>query len=346
MTLNTDVKKYFSAWSSPSNIALIKYWGKRPQQLPSNPSVSFTLKNAVTHLAMKVTTNSAKKLELNFTFENKTNEKFQKKILNFLETQINRFPWLASASLEISSSNTFPHSSGIASSASSMSALCLCLVTIDEEITLKKNDQHIFLQEVSRLSRLASGSASRSVYPFMASWGMLSEVYASAVDKKSVHPMFHHFSDSIVIVDAEEKSVSSRAGHALMEGHPFREQRFLRARSNMDRLNSAMIEGDMNAFIEIVEEEALMLHALMMTSNPSYLLLKPQSLTVIDELRKFRILSGIPVCFTIDAGPNIHVLYPSVHNSSVRSWMSERFSAMGIIHDEVGEGPQRLKINE
>ncbi len=288
---------------------------------------------------------SFKNLELDFVFENKTNEKFQQKIYRFLESQFTRFPWLTAAKLEIRSFNTFPHSSGIASSASSMSALCLCLVTIDEEITGKKLPENLFFQEVSRVSRLASGSACRSLFPFMANWGLISEEYATAVDKNSVHPMFHHFSDSIVIVDAEEKLVSSRAGHTLMETHPFREQRFLRARLNMERLLLALSEGIMSVFIEVVEEEALMLHALMMTSIPSYLLLKPLSLTVIDEIRKFREKTSIPVCFTIDAGPNIHVLYPSEYNLKVRSWMEDTFIGMEIIHDEVGDGPLRQKLN-
>ncbi len=342
MALKTEVKKFTASWSSPSSIALIKYWGKRHYQLPSNPSISFTLKHAFTHLSMNAIVHSTKTLELDFSFENKSNEKFQLKILRFLESQISRFPWLTTTKLEVSSTNTFPHSSGIASSASSMSALCLCLVSIDEEIIGIKLDPNNFFQEVSRLSRLASGSAARSVFPYMASWGLVSEEFATPVEKQLVHPMFHHFNDSIIIVDSEEKSVSSRAGHALMETHPFRDQRFSRARSNLDRLLKAMKEGNMEVFIEVVEEEALMLHALMMTSTPSYILLKPQSLMVIDEIRKFRSLTNIPVCFTIDAGPNIHVLYPTISNFEVRSWMEKRFAGMGIIHDEVGAGPVRL----
>jgi diphosphomevalonate decarboxylase len=131
-----------------------------------------------------------------------------------------------------------------------------------------------------------------------------------------------------------------------MESHPFKEQRFQRARDNFKRLVLALQAGDINDFIEVVEEEALTLHALMMTSTPSYILLKPQSLWLIEKIRNYRAEKNIPVCFTIDAGPNIHLLYPKFYESTVRSWI-ENHLATGLvgqkwIHDEVGEGPINL----
>ncbi len=154
------------------------------------------------------------------------------------------------------------------------------------------------------------------------------------------------YCDSILIVDAGEKSVSSRAGHGLMENHPFKEQRFQRANENLSKLVSALKTGDIDTFIEVVEEEALTLHALMMTSSPSYILLKPQSLWLIDKIRSYRLEKNIPVCFTIDAGPNIHLLYPKKHEQLVRSWIESEL-AIGLvgkkwIHDEVGPGPVNL----
>lgn len=344
---STAAKDTFTvAWSSPSNIALIKYWGKRPVQLPENPSVSFTLNHCVTHLQVRAIPKISSDMEVDFFYEDQLNMKFQEKILKFLSSQYEYFPWLSLYKLVIHSSNTFPHSSGIASSASSMSALNLCLLSLDEMITGKKLKSEDFFQKASELSRLASGSAGRSVYPFMASWGHVSNNYASPVNLEDIHPDFHHFCDSILIVDEGEKAVSSRAGHALMENHPFKEARYERARKNMNRLLSAMKNADMKTFIEIVEEEALMLHALMMTSSPSYILLKPQSLFLIDKIRSFRSASHIPVCFTIDAGPNIHLLYPALYKEQVRAWLSELLPDMKIIHDEVGKGPIRHLIHE
>lgn len=341
-----DKDKFTVAWSSPSNIALIKYWGKRPVQLPENPSVSFTLGHCVSHLQMSATPKKTGEMEIDFFYEDQLNTKFQEKIVKFLSSQSEVFPWLTQYKLVIHSTNTFPHSSGIASSASSMSALNLCVLTLDEMITGKKLNTQDFFQKASELSRLASGSAGRSVYPFMSSWGLISNDYASPVRAEEIHPDFHHYCDSILIVDEGEKAVSSRAGHALMEKHPFRQARFEKARQNMQLLLTAMKEADMKTFIEIVEEEALMLHALMMTSTPSYILLKPQSLFLIDKIRSFRAASNIPVCFTIDAGPNIHLLYPALYKEQVRSWLSALLPEMKIIHDEVGQGPIRHLIHE
>ena len=337
------------AWQSPSNIALVKYWGKVPVQIPANPSVSFTLKKSLTTLAVEAQRSQSNELSVDFYFEGKNNEKFKEKIVKFLSGQIKRFPWLREFHLVMKSENTFPHSSGIASSASSMSALALCLLSLDEKIKGQSYHRDDFYKEASDLSRQASGSAGRSVYPFMATWGEMdsvvgsSNLFARAVEKDQVHSFFHHYCDSILIVDGAEKSVSSRAGHALMESHPFKEQRYVRARDNLRRLLVAMKEGEIKTFIDIVEEEALMLHALMMTSNPSYILLKPMSLELIEKIREYRQTTQVPVCFTIDAGPNIHLLYPTQFKEQVREWLSREFGSLSIIHDEVGEGPGKLQ---
>ncbi len=334
---------YKVEWTSPSNIALVKYWGKYGVQLPQNPSISFTLKNSVTTLSIEIFESEAPTLE--FFFEGKPNLKFQEKISKFLAGEIFRFPWLSHHHLKIESKNTFPHSSGIASSASSMSALCLGLLSIDEKMSGRTLSKEEFFKQASELSRLASGSAGRSVFPRMAVWGVSTAVPGSsneyAVEFSEAHPMFHDYCDSILIVDAGEKSVSSRAGHSLMENHPMKDVRFQIARENMIHLVEALKAGDMESFIRITEEEALTLHALMMTSRPSYILLRPDSLRLIEEIKNFRATTKIPACFTIDAGPNIHLLYPKSHEVAVRRFIDEKLAPglAGVIHDEVGMGP-------
>ena len=246
-------------WTAPSNIALVKYWGKYGVQLPKNPSISFTLKHSVTELSIE-----ANKLEalneqpsINFFFEGLENLKFKTKIVDILLTLTNKFPWLLNYHLDIRSTNTFPHSSGIASSASSMSALCLSLLSLDELITGKKLGREEFLILASELSRLASGSASRSLYGGLVSWGESKSIANSSnlfgTPFVAAADVFSDYCDSILIVDVDEKSVSSRAGHKLMESHPYREQRFKQAYDNHDRLISALVSGDLPTFIEIVE---------------------------------------------------------------------------------------------
>lgn len=344
-----DTSTFKSTWSSPSNIALVKYWGKYPVQIPANPSVSFTLSKSLSKLSIIAEPSNKGEVSVDFYFENELNAKFQAKIEKFLVTQTERFPWLKKFHLIMHSENTFPHSSGIASSASSMSALNLAMLSLDQQITGHVQGTEDFFKEASDLSRQASGSAARSVYPMLATWGEIdhvqdsSNLYAHPLSKEDVAPVFHNFCDSIIIVDAGEKSVSSRAGHALMETHPFAQERYKRARFNLSRLLVAMKSGDMNTFIEVVEEEALMLHSMMMTSIPSYILLKPDSLLLIEKIKEFRNVQKIPVCFTIDAGPNIHLLYPAEHKTAVQSWLAADFSHFKIIHDEVGNGPELLK---
>ena len=343
MSLDFD---YSVGWKSPANIALIKYWGKYGEQLPRNPSVSFTLNQSTT--SMTIAYKEQDFFQLSFYFEGRENKNFEKKIKDFLDSQKARFPWLLRARLTINSSNTFPHSSGIASSASSMSALCLCLLSMNEKITQSQSES--FFQEASELSRLASGSASRSLYGGLVSWGSISETEASQIPETEIHPVFKHYCDSVLIVDDKEKSVSSRAGHSLMTNHPFAEQRFNRARKNYIDLMKALKEGNLESFISIVEEEALMLHALMMTSNPSYILLKPTSLWLIEEVRSYRELTGHKICFTIDAGPNLHLLYPETIKIEVQNWINTKIAphltGPKVIHDCVGFGPQIISDRE
>jgi diphosphomevalonate decarboxylase len=328
------------SWSSPSNIALIKYWGKRPVQMALNSSISLTLKRSVTIMTIEKDY-SSKGLEINFLFEDKKNEKFEKKIFNFLSSIIKDFPWLESSKLNISSSNTFPHSSGIASSASSMSALVLCIMSLDKIINTKKYlSSHNFFEQASFYSRLASGSACRSLFPAIGLWKKNVEYATGYTD---VHPMFLSLCDSILIVDKNEKSVSSTHGHALMDSHPYSSVRYIDAENNLQKLLVAMRNGSFQDFSAIVEHEALSLHALMLTSSPSVILLRPESLDIILKIKEWRSINNVPVTFTIDAGPNIHLLYPETSKPMVRDYIENvLWCHKTVIHDEVGQGPSNV----
>jgi len=161
------------AWRSPSNLALVKYWGKYGRQLPRNPSISFTLNNAFTETILEYRPKESdnENIELDFFFEKKENDAFRDKLLKFLESIVDVFPFLTQLHLTVHSYNSFPHSTGIASSASAMSALATCLCSLEKELFGTLQDSKDFLQKSSFLARLGSGSASRSVYPHLAIWG-------------------------------------------------------------------------------------------------------------------------------------------------------------------------------
>ncbi len=305
---------------SPSNIAIVKYWGKHGTQLPNNPSISFTLSNCFTET--KITYSENESMSLEFYFEGKENPAFKAKIEKYLNENRRYFSFLNNLDLKIESYNSFPHSSGIASSASSMSALIMCLLEI------KYKDAKIDLREASYLSRLASGSAARSVYPTMTLWGKTpslpdsSDEYAIPIGEM-INPVFKTYHDSILIVSSKEKSVSSRAGHSLMDNHPMAESRYATARKNTEDLLTILKQGDLEGFIRITEYEANQLHDLMATSTPSYTLKEPNTIRIIDEILNFRKNTGLPVCYTLDAGPNVHLLYPDSCSKEVHTFIEE-----------------------
>ena len=332
-------------WQSPSNIALVKYWGKRGQQLPQNPSISFTLSECRSETF--VTFEKADQFGFQFFFEGKENPAFGAKIEKFLLDNQAFFPFINQLHLKVESRNTFPHSSGIASSASSMSAFVMCLLDIENQIVVQQFD----FQKASYFSRLASGSAARSVFPKMALWGA-TEAYAGSSDEYAVslendiHSVFKTYRDSILIVSGETKSVSSRAGHGLMEGNPYAPARYAQANENIKNLLAALKSGDLDTFINITESEALQLHALMMCSNPSYILMKPNTLCIIEKVRQFRNETHIPLCFTLDAGPNVHLLYPESKAEKVEEYIKRDLKAYcdqdRWMADHVGDGPKKL----
>ncbi|MCP4913016.1 MAG: diphosphomevalonate decarboxylase [Oligoflexia bacterium] len=334
-----------ASWQAPSNIALVKYWGKKEVQIPCNPSVSFTLKNCHTKTSIEWKPRKATidNFQYSFLFEGKEAPDFHSKIDQFFEKLIEFIPELHSYEFKISSENSFPHSAGIASSASAMAALSLCLVSFEREMGLDLSEDQ-FYNRASFFARLGSGSACRSLYPEVACWGE-SEVIGNDLFalpfSQQLNEVFRNYQDSVVIVDSGVKSVSSRAGHALMNDHPFAMTRFEQASLNYRKCLEILKVGDLNSFINLVENEALTLHAMMMTSRENYMLMKPGTLEVIEKLRLYRSESNIPLCFTLDAGPNVHILYPKKHEEAVKKWISENIS-FKVIHDELGEGPINL----
>jgi diphosphomevalonate decarboxylase len=341
-------------WRSPSNLALIKYWGKHGRQLPRNASISFTLQEAYTQTTLSYEEKEEDDGQINvvFLFEDKPNAAFAAKIERFLESIYEEyFPFLSAYKLYITSYNSFPHSAGIASSASSMSALALCLCSMERQVSITIPNEEIFYQKASDVARLGSGSASRSVYPHLALWGETdlasgsSDEYAIPFGNK-VHEIFHTFHDDIMMVSKSEKSVSSTAGHALMEDNPFSAVRYQQAYDNMKVLLTALQEGDLETFGRITEQEALQLHALMMTSNPSYILMEANSIEMIKRVRDWREKTGNQLYFSLDAGPNLHLLYPDDIKEEVQLFIQKELQPLcekgEYLQDVVGKGAYQI----
>lgn len=337
-------------WISPSNIAILKYWGKLPDQIPMNPSLSFTLTESYTDTSVfwrEKTRDDKHRFSL--MFNGREQQQFEPKILAFLNKLDVHLVWLKDWFLEIHTSNTFPHSSGIASSASAMSALALCICSFEKNLNLNvMGSEALFMQRCSLMARMGSGSACRSVFPYASLWGRQPEIEESSNEfgismEHEIHKEFKTLCDYIFIVHAGEKPVSSTAGHALMEQHFFREGRINQVQQHLKQLLPALKSGNWPEFISICESEALTLHGLMMSSVPPYVLLQPDSLRIIQAIQNFRKNTQLPVCFTIDAGPNIHMLFPESCTSQVENWLEQNFKDYllpgKLIRDKTGKGP-------
>ncbi|WP_420458708.1 diphosphomevalonate/mevalonate 3,5-bisphosphate decarboxylase family protein [Neolewinella sp.] len=344
-------------WRSPSNIALVKYWGKYGDQLPRNVSVSFTLQNAATDTTLHYAPRrgSGAGVDVQLQLAGIPEPKFTARTQTYLERLLPVYPFLRQLELRIETQNSFPHSAGIASSASGMSALALCLVSLEEQLFEPLPDRAAFLRKASYLARLGSGSACRSVYGGAAVWGRVpdlsdsSEAYAVSIAEQ-LHPTFRSYHDDILLVSRSEKVVSSRAGHGLMEQNPYAPPRYAQANARSQEMLGLLQRGDTERFGQLLESEALTLHALMMSSQPAYTLIEPNTLHVTNLLRQFRSETGYPVYFTLDAGPNVHLLYPEAVAGPTKRFIREHLlpycEDRMYLADRVGTGPEQLEVNQ
>lgn len=342
---------FVAKWQAPSNIALVKYWGKTEPQIPKNASISFTLKNCHTITKIKFSQKSnTEQNTLQVYFDGTLNEAFKPKIETFLERIHSYCPYLSNYNLLIETHNSFPHSSGIASSASGFAAIALCVMSLEKEIDATIS-QDFFAKKASFLARLGSGSASRSIQGPLVVWGNHNDItYSSDLFGVEIvfdmHPIFQNYQDTILLVDKGEKQVSSTVGHQLMINHPFAEQRFLQANENLKKLKQILIDGNCKEFIQLVESEALTLHAMMLTSHPYFILMKPNTLEIITKIWQFRAATKTNICFTLDAGANVHVLYPENEKAEILQFIDTELSKFckknEYICDEVSLGALKI----
>ena len=338
-------------FSAPSNIALVKYWGKKKNQIPANQSISFTLNNCktITSVGFELKKNTTG-FSFDLLFEGKPKEDFKPKIEKFLERIEHYLPFLKNYHLTIDTQNTFPHSSGIASSASGMAALAMNFMALEKKLNPAMTDDY-FYRKASFLARLGSGSACRSIKGSVVIWGEhaaiagSSDLFGVAFDGV-LHANFKKYQDTILLVDKGEKQVSSTVGHDLMHNHPYAEKRFEQAGENLSKIKTILESGNLPDFVQIVESEALTLHAMMMTSMPYFILMKPNTLAIINKIWKFRNETQIQVCFTLDAGANVHVLYPKNDIEKVMQFIVNELVAHcqngQYICDEIGVGSMQI----
>ena len=293
-----------TAISNP-NIAFIKYWGNRDERLvlPQNPSLSMNLdglyaRTSVTfHRGMQFDT-----LTINA-------EPAAAAALNRVSRFLDSVRALAGTSLhaQVESVVNFPIGAGIASSAAAFAALSLAAAAA-AGLDLSEKD-------LSRLARLGSGSAARSVPGGFVEW----QTGTGDADSYafSIAPASHwDLVDCIAIAAAGQKPVGSSEGHTLAGSSLLQPVRVASAPHRLENARAAILARDFPALAEVIELDSNLMHAVMITSRPSLLYWEPASIEIMKSVQKWR-AGGLPCCYTLDAGPNVHVLCPAQHASQV-----------------------------
>jgi diphosphomevalonate decarboxylase len=311
------------------NIAFIKYWGNRDASLriPSNPSLSMNLDGLYTRTC--VTFNPeipSDTLTLNGI-------PAQGEPLHRVSLLLNRVRSLAGLDIhaEVDSENSFPAGAGIASSASAFAALALAAssaagLELDE-------------RALSRLARTGSGSASRSVPPGFVVW-QAGETDENSFAYSFASPDHWDLVDCIVLVSEAHKPVGSSQGHSLADTSPLQAGRLAGAEERLARCRRFVEERDFSALAPLVELDSHLMHAVMITSTPCLMYWAPASLAVMQRVVELR-SSGLPACFTLDAGPNVHVLTLSPFVEQVANELRVIQGVKGVLTASAG-GPARL----
>jgi diphosphomevalonate decarboxylase len=314
------------------NLAFIKYWGNRDNTLriPSNGSISMNLDGLYTRTTVSF----------------QPSLPYDELIINGHEVMghgLDRIAYILDIirgmaniheRAEVMSENNFPSGAGIASSASAFAALALA-GSIAAGLKLSE-------PELSRLARRGSGSASRSIPGGFVEW------QAGTGDEDSfafsiAEPGHWDLVDCVAIVSASHKKTGSTEGHGIAWTSPLQAARVFDAPRRLEICRKAILERDFITFSSIVELDSDMMHAVMMTSTPALHYWKPASLEVMNHVRQWR-TEGAPVCYTVDAGPNIHVLCPATEAQTVEKRLREIQGVDKVLIARAG-GPAKIIEN-
>ncbi len=337
------MSKTFEA-TAASNIAFLKYWGKRDghSQWPANDSFSMTLSSLCSQTRACRTAAD----DHRFVFEGKIctreDKRFTKtfKHLDYLSQSLGY-----QGSLEISSSNNFPTGAGIASSASGLAALTLASLAA----WLNTNDWNELAERglsrsrLANLARMGSGSAGRSLFGGYVLW-RAGETPESQVIEPYRDANHWALGDSVVLFSTQEKALGSTEAHAHAWTSPLFRPRLAGLPARLKAMQMALAQRDWEQLGPLLETEALEMHAVIMTAQPSHNYLNQAALDFLVELREARARGEHAAYFTIDAGPNIHVLYPMTEAARTRAWLASRMAPGAVLHDQVGEGPGLKEI--
>lgn len=290
---------------APSNIAFIKYWGKQDEalRLPLNASLSMNLSSAYTTTTVEFSP-TYKKDRVALVDGIFSNEE-KKRVIQFLDrvrvkSGVHEFS-------RIVTKNTFPQATGIASSASGFAALTVAAFAAAGVTLLEK--------ELTIFARLGSGSACRSIPDGFVLWkkGETSdESYAY-----SVYPhTYWDLRDILVIVDFHTKKVPTTKGQEGVTTSPFWKDRVEKIPAKIEKMAKALKEKNFQHLGELIEEDCLSMHQVMQTQNPPIFYWSEETKKLMEKVINWR-KEGLSVYFTIDAGPNVHLICEAKNEDAV-----------------------------
>ncbi len=326
-------KKNIARARAHSNIAFIKYWGNRDHalRLPANDSLSMNLAALYTTTTVRWSGDiAADSLLIN---DLPTSSAALQRVIAHLDALRQRLGTDMRA--EVDSVNNFPMGAGIASSASAFAALTTAAAAA-LGISLSE-------RELTTLARLGSGSAARSIPAGFVLWqagGSHEDSYA-----ETFAPADHwSLVDVIAIVSRQHKRVGSTAGHASADSSIFQPARVATAADRLSAAKEAVLERDFTRFAQVLEADSDMMHAVMMTSRPPLFYWQPLSLAVMTAVRAWRGAEGLRVCYTLDAGPNVHCLCERDDAAEVAARLRKLSPDIEILTSGSGGGARLLPV--
>lgn len=325
--------------SAPANIAFIKYWGARDLDLalPMNPSISMTLDHCVTKCTVEVLEGGHDEVWLSEPDGGfgTPDPEFTRRVV----AQLDRIRQWAGREepFRVATRNAFPSAAGLASSASGFAALTLAAAG-----ALGKGDAPV--QELSRLARLSgSGSAARSVLGGYVEWpdpGAPSAVGEEPSYAIQLAEAAHwELRDIIAVVEIGPKAVSSLDGHRRALTSPYYPKRLELLTERLERVRRAIENRDLDLLGPALEEEAIDLHLIAMSSQPAIFYWSPGTVAVLRAVRELR-QEGLAAWVTMDAGANVHVICDADSEDDVADRLEDLPSVGFVIRDGVGDGPE------
>ncbi len=310
---------------APSNIAFTKYWGRKDEKLrlPENGSISMSLSNLLTTTTVEF---SDKYNDDQVTIDGKEVTEEVEKVIK----QLDRVRKLAKMDLKakVVSKNNFPSATGLSSSSSGFAALTLAAT--------KAAGLNLSEKELSILSRIASGAASRSIPGGFVEWldGNTSE---SSYAKQIFPPNYWKIADVAAVVSEHKKEVPTSEGHMGAESSPFIKLRLSQMKEKNNLARKLIKEKNFKEFGELIESEALELHAIMITQTPHLIYWTPGTLRIMKLVSQWR-QESLPVYFTINTGQDIHLIVEQKNVEKIKNKLKKLDFVKEIIVNTPGEG--------